>query len=48
MVINESWYISVSIACKIDTDIDELKDMSELYKYKGHSKSKVLISARLT
>lgn len=41
-------YISVSIACKIDTDIDELKDMSELYKYKGHSKSKVLIRAQLT
>lgn len=41
-------HISVSIAYKIDTDIDELKDMSELYKYKGHSKSKVLISAQLT
>ena len=41
-------YISVSTACKIDIDIDELKDISELYKYKGHSKSKVLISAQLT
>lgn len=41
-------HISVSIAYKKDTDIDELKDMSEVYKYKGHSKSKILISAPLT
>ena len=41
-------HISVSTAYKIDTDIDELKDMSELYKYKGHSRSNILISAQLT
>ena len=38
-------HISVSTAYKIDTDIDELKDMSELYKYKGHSKSNILNNA---